>query len=144
MESQLNINWMHSACFSQALLHVTPKIGYVDPSVTPLSTTWRYRRLSSKNQTQNSPPKIHGDFKHIPVEYKLDAFSMLSTGTTSRHPKNWLCRSERNSALDNMEISQTLLQKSDTKLHGDFKHIPHTSSNTLPSQHPAKPFRLQN
>ena len=30
-----------------------PKIDYVDPSVTPLSTTWRYRRLSSKNQIQN-------------------------------------------------------------------------------------------
>ncbi len=29
------------------------KIGYVDPSVTPLSATWRYRRLSSKNQIQN-------------------------------------------------------------------------------------------
>ena len=32
----------------------TPKIDYVDPSVTPLSTTWRYRRLSSKNQIQNN------------------------------------------------------------------------------------------
>ena len=79
----------------------------------------------------------------IPVEHKLETFSMPSTGTTSCHPKNWLCRSERNSALDNMEISQTLLQKPDTKLHGDFKHTPHTSNNTLPSQHPAKPLRLQ-
>ena len=38
----------------------------------------------------------------IPVEYELDAFSMLSTGTTSRHPKNWLCWSERNFALDTL------------------------------------------
>ena len=74
----------------------------------------------------------------IPVEHKLETFSMPSTGTTSCHPKNWLCRFERNSALDNMEISQTL-----PKLHGDFEHIPHKSNNTLPSQHPAKPFRLK-
>ena len=47
------MNWMHSACLPQAPLHVTPKIGYVDPSVTPLSTTWRYHRLSSKYQIQN-------------------------------------------------------------------------------------------
>ena len=79
----------------------------------------------------------------IPVEHKLETFSMPSTGTTSGHPKNWLCQFERNSALDNMEISQTLLQKPDTKLHGDFKHIPHKSNNTLPSQQPAKPFRLK-
>ena len=41
------------ACLPQAPLLVTPKIDYVDPSVTPLSTTWRYCRLSSKNQIQN-------------------------------------------------------------------------------------------
>ena len=38
----------------------------------------------------------------IPVEYELDASSMPSTGTTSCHPKKWLCRSERNSALDTL------------------------------------------
>ena len=38
----------------------------------------------------------------IPVEYELDAFSMPSTGTTSCHPKNWLCRSEHNSTLDTL------------------------------------------
>ena len=89
----------------------------------------------------------------IPVERKLETFSMPSTGTTSCHPKKWLCRSERNSALDTLAIISHLAhingdnayspQKPDTKLHGDFKHIPHTSSNTLPSQHPAKSFRLQ-
>ena len=65
---------------------------------------------------------------------------MPSTGTTSCHPKNWLCRSERNSALDTLATisplahingdTHTLLQIPDTKLHGDFKHTPHTSSNT--------------
>ena len=38
----------------------------------------------------------------IPVEHKLETFSMPSTGTTSCHPKNWLCRSERNPALDTL------------------------------------------
>ena len=76
----------------------------------------------------------------IPVEHKLETFSMPSTGTTSCHPKNWLCRSERNSALDTLATisplahinrdTHTLLQIPDTKLHGDFKHIPHASSNT--------------
>ena len=76
----------------------------------------------------------------IPVEHKLETYNMPRTGPTLCHPKNWLCRSERNSALDNIEISQTLLQKPDTKLHGDLKHIPHTSNNTLPSQHPLSHF----
>ena len=54
-ESQLNMNWMHSACLPQAPLHVTPKIGYVDLSVTALSTTWRECLLSSPKipDTQN-------------------------------------------------------------------------------------------
>ena len=81
----------------------------------------------------------------IPVEYELDAFSMPSTGTTSRHPKNWLCQSERNSALDHMEIVPTLLPKNTrhTKLHGDFKHNPSHVQQHTPSQHLATPFRLQ-
>ena len=44
----------------------------------------------------------------IPVEHKLETVSMPSTGTTSCHPKNWRCRSERNSALDNIEITHTV------------------------------------
>ena len=89
----------------------------------------------------------------IPVEHKLEILSMPSTGTTSCHPKNWLCRFERNSAPDTLSTisplahingdTHTLLQIPDTKLHGDFKHIPHTSNNTLPFQHPTKPFRLK-
>ena len=82
----------------------------------------------------------------ILVEYELDVFSMPSTGTTSCHPKNWLCRSERNSALDHMEIAPTLLPKNTrhTKLYGDSKHNPsHVQQHMLPSQHLATPFRLQ-
>ena len=80
---------------------------------------------------------------------------MPRTGTTSRHPKIWLCRSERNSALDtlahilllvhiNGDNADSPLKIPDTKLHGDSKHNPsHVQQHTLPSQHPAKPFRLQ-
>ena len=56
-------------------------------------------------------------------------------------PKNWLCRSERNSTLDYMETTQTLPQIPDTKLHGDSKHNPsHVQQHTLPAQHPATRF----
>ena len=77
----------------------------------------------------------------IPVEYELDAFSMPSTGTTSCHPKNWLCRSERNSALDTLVPFSPLVHINgdnadsppkipDTKLHGDSKHNPsHVQQN---------------
>ena len=30
--------------------------------------------------------------KGIPVEYELDTFHTPHTGTTLRHPQNWLCR----------------------------------------------------
>ena len=45
----------------------------------------------------------------IPVEHKLETFSMPSTGTTSCHPKNWLCRSERNPALDTLATISPLV-----------------------------------
>ena len=80
----------------------------------------------------------------IPVEHKLETYNMPRTGPTLCHPKNWLCRSERNSALDHMETTQALPQIPDTKLHGDSKHNPsHVQQHTLPSQHLATPFRLQ-
>ena len=56
----------------------------------------------------------------IPVEHKLGTFSMPFTGTTSCHPKKWLCRSECNSALDTLAH----ISLPDTKLHGDYKHNP--------------------
>ena len=80
----------------------------------------------------------------IQVEHKLETYNMPRTGPTLCHPKNWLCRSERNSALDHMETTQTLPQIPDTKLHGDSKHnLSHVPQHTLPSQHPATPFQLQ-
>ena len=80
----------------------------------------------------------------IPVEHKLETFSMPSTGTTAYHPKNWLCRSERNSALGNKEIRIFSPKIPDTQKYTvTLKIIPHKSNNTLPSQHPAKPFRLK-
>ena len=80
---------------------------------------------------------------------------MPRTGPTSCHPKKWLCRSERNFALDTLVPFSPLVHINgdnadsptkipDTKLHGDSKHNPsHVPQHTLPAQHPAKPFRLQ-
>ena len=67
----------------------------------------------------------------IPVEHKLETFSMPSTGTSSSHPQKLT-----------MSIRAPLRSRH-TKLHVDFKYFPHTSNNTLPSQHFAKPFRLK-
>ena len=74
----------------------------------------------------------------IPVEYELDAFSMPSTGTTSCHPKNWLCRSEHNSALDTLATISPLAHINgdntysppNTRYTVTLNTIPHTSSNT--------------
>ena len=50
---------MHSACLPQAPLHVIPKIGYVDLSVTPLSTLVPFSPLVHINgDNADSPPKI--------------------------------------------------------------------------------------
>ena len=63
---------MHTACLPQAPLHVTPKNGYVDLSVTPLSTLVPFSPLVHINgDNADSPPKIpdtklHGDSKHNP------------------------------------------------------------------------------
>ena len=78
----------------------------------------------------------------IPVEYELDTFSMPSTGTTSRHHKIWLCRSECNSALNTLAHISLLVhingdnaysppKISDTQKYTvTLNTIPHTSSNT--------------
>ena len=55
----------------------------------------------------------------IPVEHKLETFSMPSTGTTSCHPKIWLCRSERNSALDTLAHISLLVH-----INGDNTYSP--------------------
>ena len=70
-----------------------------------------------------------------------------------KHHKNVLCRSERHSALDKFpfHLWSTLMETTHasprntrhTKLHGDFEYFPHTSNDTLPSLHLAKPFRLK-
>ena len=52
------MNWMHSACLPQAPLHVTQKNGYVDLSVTPLSTLVPFSPLVHINGvTQTLPQK---------------------------------------------------------------------------------------
>ena len=55
----------------------------------------------------------------IPVEHKLETFSMPSTGTTSCQPKKWLCRSERNSALDTLAHISLLVH-----INGDNAYSP--------------------
>ena len=68
----------------------------------------------------------------IPVEYKLDAFNMPRTGTTLCHPKNWLCRSERNPALDTLALNSSLVH-----LNGDNAYspqIPDTQNYTVTSK----------
>ncbi len=54
----------------------------------------------------------------IPVEYKLDAFNMPRTGTTLS-PQNWLCRSERNPALNTLALNSPL-----GHLNGDNAYSP--------------------
>ena len=76
----------------------------------------------------------------IQVEHKLETYNMPRTGPTLCHPKNWLCRSERNSALDtsslftsglHMETTQTLPQIPDTQNYTvTLNTIPQTSRNT--------------
>ena len=64
----------------------------------------------------------------IPVEYELDAFSMLSTGTTSRHPKNWLCRSERHSALDTLVTFSLLVHMNGDNAYSPQKYQTHKNT----------------
>ena len=95
----------------------------------------------------------------IPVEYKLDAFNMPRSGTTLCHPKNWLCQSERNSALDPHGDNAYSPPHTRHETHGDIQSsipttttclsskmqkntIPHVRQHTLPSQHLITPFRL--
>ena len=105
----------------------------------------------------------------IPVEYKLDAFNMLSTGTTLCHPKiGYVDLSVTPLSTHKfpfhlwftlMEITPTLPQIPDTKLTVTSKvqflqlqHVfrqkckkhnpPHFRQHTLPAQHLMTPFRL--
>ena len=79
-------------------------------------------------------------FRGIPVEYKLDAFNMPRTGTTLCHPKNWLCRSERNSALDPHGDNAYSPPHTRRETHGDIQSsIPTTAtclSSKMQKKHP--------
>ena len=55
----------------------------------------------------------------IPVEHKLETYNMPQTGPTLCHPKNWLCRSERNSALDTLATISPLAH-----INGDNAYSP--------------------
>ena len=70
-----------------------------------------------------------------------------------KHLKNLLCRSERHFALDTLAPISPLVhingdnayspQLPDTQNYTVTLNTSLTSNNTLPSQHPAKPFRLK-
>ena len=77
----------------------------------------------------------------IPVEHKLETYNMPRTGPTLCHPKNWLCRSERNSALDTLAPISLLVHINGDNAYSPQKYqiqnytvilntIPHTSNNT--------------
>ena len=55
----------------------------------------------------------------IPVEHKLETYNMPRTGPTLCHPKNWLCRPERNSALDTLVPFSPLVH-----INGDNAYSP--------------------
>ena len=67
----------------------------------------------------------------IPVEYKLDAFNMPRTGTTLS-PQNWLCRSDRNPALDTLAPISPLVHINWDNAYSP--QIPDTQSYTMTSK----------
>ena len=91
----------------------------------------------------------------IPIEYELDKFNTPHTGTTLRHPKNWLCRLRCRITLRHQATTSPLgnifwrhsrfsSKQLETQSNGDFvssndKHdfcyilrtyVPRTSNNT--------------
>ena len=63
---------------------------------------------------------------------------MPSTGTTSCHPKNWLCRSERHPALDTQNYTVTLntsLTRPTTRCHLNILLNHHVSKTNKPKHH---------
>ena len=67
----------------------------------------------------------------ILVEYELDKFNTPHTGTTLRHPQNWLCRLQCRIPLRHLATTSPLgnifwrhsrfsLKPPETQTHGDF------------------------
>ena len=66
----------------------------------------------------------------IPVEYELDKFNTPHTGTTLRHPQNWLCRLRCRITLRHLATSplgnifwrhsRFSPKQPETQTHGDF------------------------
>ena len=83
----------------------------------------------------------------IPVEHKLETFSMPSTGTTSCHPKIWLCWSERHSALDTQNYTVTLnpnsLTRPTTRCHLNIPLSHCVSKTNKPKHHESCSFQKQ-
>ena len=119
------MNWMHSACLPQAPLHVTPKNGYVDLSVTPLSTLVPFSPLVHINgDNADSPPKIpdtklHGDPKnnpsHVPrhtLPYQHPAMPFHSNTNKPKLHESCSTKSKPYSMLQIKTFFVVLLKKS--------------------------------
>ena len=78
----------------------------------------------------------------FPVEYELDELNTSNTGTTLRHPQNWLCRLRCKISL--WRLATTLLgnifwrhsrfspKQPEPQTHGDFKRFcPQTTNTTF-------------
>ena len=76
----------------------------------------------------------------FPVEYELDEFNTPHTGTTLRHPQNWLCRLRCKIPLRHLAISSLgnifwrhsrfSPKQPESKTHGDYKHFCPQTANT--------------
>ena len=64
----------------------------------------------------------------IPVEHKLETFSVPSTGTTACHPKNLAMSTERNSALDTLVTFSLLVHMNGEKAYSPQKYQTHKNT----------------
>ena len=80
--------------------------------------------------------------QEFPVEYELDKFNTPLTGTTLRHPQNWLCRLRckillwhlATSSLGNIfwRHSRFFPKQPEPQTHGDYNHFcPQTANTTF-------------
>ena len=78
----------------------------------------------------------------FPVEYELDEFNMPHTGTTLRHPQNWLCRLRCKIPLQHLATpslgnifwrhSRFSPKQPEPQTHGDYNRFcPQTANTTF-------------
>ena len=85
-----------------------PKIDYVDPSVTPFSTTWRYRRLSSKDQIQNYTVTLNTSLTRPTTRSHLNIPLSHFVSKTNK-PKHHESCSTKNKPYSKLQIKKTFV-----------------------------------